>query len=147
MVTSVTAFVIGLPWGATGVAAAYAISDVLIRMPFLWWWVGRSGPVRHRDLLEIIWPFGVALAVTLALLGGVRLWAPYPGLGELVLSAALAFGGFWAMLACTGSGRETLAEATRLLTARFARSPARGNDRNHGRHNEGGSGEPAVEPR
>lgn len=147
MVTSVAAFAIGLPWGAIGVAAAYAISDVLVRMPVLWWWVGRSGPVRHRDLLEIIWPSGVALAVTLALLGGVRLWTPSPGLGGLTLSAGLAFGGFWAMLACTGSGRETLAEAARLLTARFLRLPARGGDRNHGRHGEGGSGGPAAEPR
>ncbi|ABQ70865.1 polysaccharide biosynthesis protein [Rhizorhabdus wittichii RW1] len=140
MVTSVLAFAIGLPWGAIGVAAAYALSDVLIRMPVLWWWVGRSGPVRHRDLLSIVWPFAIALAGTLAGLAGLRLWGGATGLAGLVLAAGLAFGSFAVLLAFTAPGRETLAEAAALVGSRLGRfgSPER-RDR--------GSGRPAIESR
>lgn len=48
---TVISFIAGLPWGAVGVAAAYAISSVLIRTPIVLWWVCRRGPVRVRDYL------------------------------------------------------------------------------------------------
>jgi PST family polysaccharide transporter len=121
MVTSVAAFAIGLPWGAIGVAAAYALSDVLIRMPVLWWWVGRSGPVRHRDLLEIMWPFGFALVGTLGALYLYRNISPDIGVPGIVLGAVLAFSCFWTLLAFFAGGRESLAEAAGLVSDRFAR--------------------------
>ncbi|WP_084690902.1 lipopolysaccharide biosynthesis protein [Sphingomonas sp. SRS2] len=121
MITSVAAFAIGLPWGAIGVAAAYALSDVLIRMPALWWWVGRSGPVRHRDLLDIVWPSALALSGTLAALYLYRVVGDVPGLSGLMLGGFLAFGCFWAFLAVFAGGRESLAEAGRLVGGRLAR--------------------------
>ncbi|MFD2502212.1 oligosaccharide flippase family protein [Rhizorhabdus histidinilytica] len=133
MVTSVLAFAIGLPWGAIGVAAAYALSDVLIRMPVLWWWVGRSGPVRHRDLLSIVWPFAIALAGTLAGLAGLRLWGGGTGLAGLVLAGCFAFGSFALLLAFTAPGRETLAEASGLVGSRLGRFRADRRDRGRGR--------------
>ncbi|WP_347271036.1 lipopolysaccharide biosynthesis protein [Rhizorhabdus histidinilytica] len=133
MVTSVLAFAIGLPWGAIGVAAAYALSDVLIRMPVLWWWVGRSGPVRHRDLLSIVWPFAIALAGTLAGLAGLRLWGGGTGLAGLVLAGCFAFGSFALLLAFTAPGRETLAEAGGLVGSRLGRFRADRRDRGRGR--------------
>ncbi len=126
MVTSVLAFAVGLPWGAIGVAAAYAISDVLIRMPVLWWWVGKAGPVRHSDLLSIMWPFAIALAGTLAGLGAVRFWGGGMTILGLVLAGCFAFMAFWALLALTAAGRGTLVEAAGLVGARpgrFRRSP------------------------
>ncbi|WP_082594479.1 lipopolysaccharide biosynthesis protein [Sphingomonas sp. Root710] len=121
MVTSIGAFAIGLPWGAIGVAAAYALSDLLIRMPVLWWWVGRTGPVRHRDLLEIVKPFAFALAGTLAALYLYRNMSGAVHLPEIVLGGFLAFGCFWTLLATCVGGRESLAEAARLLGARLGR--------------------------
>lgn len=47
---AVASFAIGLPFGAVGVAAAYAVSGVLLRTPILIYWVGRRGPVSSRDL-------------------------------------------------------------------------------------------------
>ncbi|KQX18084.1 hypothetical protein ASD39_17740 [Sphingomonas sp. Root50] len=144
MVTSILAFAAGLPWGAVGVAAAYALSDLLVRMPVLWWWVGRAGPVRHRDLLSIIWPFAIALAGTLAGLAGWRFWGGATSLPGLVLAACFAFGSFWFLLAFSTAGRATLAEAAGLASARLGRlgPPARVPDRH-----EGGVGEPATESR
>ena len=47
---AVVAIAGGVPWGATGVAAAYAVTGVTLRMPLLFWYVGRHGHVRTRDL-------------------------------------------------------------------------------------------------
>lgn len=53
--TSVLAFAIGLPFGPIGVASAYSCSECL-RTPILWWLVGRSGPIRHRDVIRVVGP-------------------------------------------------------------------------------------------
>lgn len=44
------AFVVGLPYGPAGVAFAYSISGLVIQLPFLFYWTGRSGEVRAVDL-------------------------------------------------------------------------------------------------
>lgn len=75
-VTSVAAFVAGLPYGAFGVAVLYAVSEYL-RTPLLWWFVGRQGPVRLRDMLRVAGP--IMLAAHLALL---VCWALQPIMPE-----------------------------------------------------------------
>lgn len=44
------AFVIGLPFGPAGVAFAYSLSGLVVQLPFLFYWTGRSGQVRAVDL-------------------------------------------------------------------------------------------------
>ncbi len=68
--STILSFIVGLQWGAVGVAAAYAISDYLTRTPFLWMIVGRVGPVRLRDMLMIQMPL-------LAAAGGTWLLVQY----------------------------------------------------------------------
>lgn len=64
------AFVIGLRWGAVGVAAAFAISE-LIRAPLLLWYAMRVGPVSLRDGSAALLPFLLtALIATPALYWG-----------------------------------------------------------------------------
>lgn len=64
----VTAILIGLPWGAPGVATAYALVWVTIVTPLLFYWVGRTGPVRPRDFYVTVAPaFCAALGVLVAL--------------------------------------------------------------------------------
>lgn len=48
--------VAGLPWGALGVAAAYAASDLCLSTPLLFWYVGRKGPIRAGDFYRTIAP-------------------------------------------------------------------------------------------
>jgi len=59
-VTTVAAFLVGLPAGPVGVAAAYAITDYVLRVPASWWAVGRTGPVRSSDLFRCIGPHVIA---------------------------------------------------------------------------------------
>ncbi len=66
----ITGIVIGLRWGPVGVAAGYGVAG-LIRMPLLFWYVGRNGPVKTRDLYRYIMPFiftSVSILVTLGVL-------------------------------------------------------------------------------
>jgi PST family polysaccharide transporter len=65
-------FLIGLPWGATGVAAAYAISGLLIRTPLLFWFVGKAGPVRTKDIYYTLSPFFLTSLGTIAVLIFIR---------------------------------------------------------------------------
>jgi O-antigen/teichoic acid export membrane protein len=49
-VTMTSAFVIGLPWGPTGVALAYAGWGIFVDLPVTFHIAGRRGPVTTRDL-------------------------------------------------------------------------------------------------
>jgi PST family polysaccharide transporter len=63
---SLLAIVIGLRWGAMGVAASYALARLLIINPLLFWFIGRRGPVRTSDFYSLLAPFfGAAVAVVL----------------------------------------------------------------------------------
>ena len=62
-VTTVAAFVAGLPWGPIGVAAAYTISDYLVRLPVIWAAAGRVGPVGTRDLYSMAMPHAFSTMV------------------------------------------------------------------------------------
>jgi PST family polysaccharide transporter len=72
----IASFLIGLPWGAVGVAASYACARVCVVDPLLYWFVGREGPVRTIDFYKTMAPF-VAASLA-ALLAGVsfRRWIP-----------------------------------------------------------------------
>lgn len=83
-VTSVIAFVAGLPFGVFGVAVAYAISEYL-RTPALWWYIGRKGPVRFQHIVSSAGPIvlGAHFSVLLFLILGV------PSVGNPVVQALL----------------------------------------------------------
>jgi O-antigen/teichoic acid export membrane protein len=87
---AVAAILIGLPWGATGVAASYAISDLCIATPLLFWYIGRRGPIRAADFYRTIAPSGVASLCSLAVLFSCRPWLQtLPG---LIPPLSVAFG-------------------------------------------------------
>ena len=80
----------GLPWGALGVAATYAVSDFCLTTPLLFWYVGRQGPVRTSDFYRTIAPFVCASLAVLAVLFFCRAWLEI--YGHPVVRLALAFG-------------------------------------------------------
>lgn len=113
---SVLAILIGLPWGATGVAAVYAISGLLIRTPILFWFAGRTGPVKIRDFYHTMAP--AATASICAVLGLLifRQWVVVPqqwiGLAiALPLSGLITLG----VLLLLPSGRAALQDFPDLL--------------------------------
>jgi|ERR1700752_158364 len=83
----ITSFLIGLPWGAVGVAASYACARVFIVDPLLYWFVGREGPVRTVDFYKTMTPF--VISSLCALLAGVafRKWSTLDS-------------GFWTIVIC-----------------------------------------------
>lgn len=79
--------VLGLPWGAVGVATSYALTRVLLTDPLLFWFVGRTGPVRTKDFYRTIAPFTLASLAALAVSSAVRFFANFhnPILGLITL--------------------------------------------------------------
>lgn len=106
-----TAFAIGLPWGATGVAAAYGLASLFVRAPLLFWYVGREGPVKTRDLYRILAPFACASGTTLLAIFALRYWMEIgtPIFG-LVLAGATTAAVSLLTLAILPSGRPVLSE-------------------------------------
>ena len=117
-VTSVAAFSIGLPYGATGVAAAYAVSEYL-RTPLLWSYLGRSGPVQADHVLRAALPWMAGSHVVVALLWAARSLLPDTALPALLLATAGAYVGTCAVAALFPAGREALRDAG-MLVARLA---------------------------
>jgi O-antigen/teichoic acid export membrane protein len=79
-VAIVLSFIAGLPFGPVGVAIAFSISSLLVRIPLYYYRVGRRGPVRTADLWRVflrhlpIWI--IVFSVTWATLMLVRHLAP-----------------------------------------------------------------------
>ena len=62
---SILSIIAGIPWGVVGVAVSFSLARVLIANPLLFWFVGRSGPVRMGDFYRLLRPFTVASATAL----------------------------------------------------------------------------------
>lgn len=89
-VIAVVSIVASLPWGATGVAASYAITDLCISTPLFFWYIGRRGPVRAGDFYRTIAP---SACTALCALGGLLVCRPWLGTFQhLVTRLILAFG-------------------------------------------------------
>lgn len=85
--------VAGLPFGATGVAAGFALSGLFLRIPCQFWVIGRRGPVSARDLYGSMLPSLLAALLVGGSLWGLRQWpgfASLPLLSQLALTAAVA---------------------------------------------------------
>jgi O-antigen/teichoic acid export membrane protein len=71
---SVSSILIGLKWGAIGVAACYALFDLCLHTPLLLWYAGRKGPVRTLDFYVTLMPSFCASVGSLAVLLFLRSW-------------------------------------------------------------------------
>jgi PST family polysaccharide transporter len=67
-VVTVASFVIGLPWGAVGVAASYTVANYVVLLPLTWVSTGRRGAVSCGDLVRLATPHVVATLATAAML-------------------------------------------------------------------------------
>src|SRR6266404_6110645 len=87
---AIVSIVAGLPWGVTGVAASYALTDLCVATPLLFWYVGRRGPVRTVDFYRTIAPVVAASVCSLATLFLCRPWLS--SLPSLIGRLSVAFG-------------------------------------------------------
>ena len=123
-VTSVLAFLVGLPYGALGVAIAYAISEYL-RTPFLWLYVGKSGPLKASHVLHAATPFVLGAHLALAAVWFAKPFLPQLQVVALASGAVLAYAITVAVALLFSAGREALREALKLMPTRgFAAAPS-----------------------
>jgi PST family polysaccharide transporter len=124
---SVLSIIIGLPWGAEGVAASYSILG-LLRTPVLFWFVCREGPIHAIDLYRAITPATLASICSLIILFGFRhgsgIVNPWLGTG---LTALITIAVTMTVLMLLPAGRKSLLDLlslSRLVSRRFGNNPS-----------------------
>ena len=122
--TSALAFVIGLPYGALGVAVVYAFSEY-IRTPLLWIYVGRKGPLRFKDVLCAAGPFVLGSHCALMALWLFRPLLPDQPLLAVAAAGVLSYAVTIAIALLFPFGRQTLREVFKLVSGRTIRSRGR----------------------
>ena len=89
-IIAIASIIGGLRWGAFGVAAGYAVSDLLLTTPLLFWFAGKRGPVRTSDFYITIAPSFCASLCSLAALLALRPWLAASSVLPLRLVGAFA---------------------------------------------------------
>lgn len=123
----VASIIVGLPWGPVGVAAVYSLVGVALRTPLIFWFVGRSGPVRIADLYRVPLLGVHSAAWTGAAVLVFRYWAGElaPMIG-LVISAGIAALTAVCALMCLPRGRSVMRDVVstiRLMIDSRSRDP------------------------
>lgn len=115
---AIISIVAGLPWGATGVAASYAATDLCIGTPLLFWFVGRRGPVRTSDFYRTIAPSACAAICSLVVLVLSRQWLAMFSHLATRLCIAFAVTGLvsFLVLAAIPAGREAMRNFKSMLS-------------------------------
>lgn len=123
---AVASIVGGLRWGALGVAAGYAASDLLLTTPLLFWFAGRRGPVRTIDFYVTIAPAFSAALCSLAVLLLCRPWlAAWPSLiGRLTLAFAITVAVSLIVFAALPTGRLAMQGFKEMTLMLFKRERA-----------------------
>jgi O-antigen/teichoic acid export membrane protein len=89
--STILSFIVGIPWGVPGIAAAYAVGSV-IRLPILAWWVGRSGPVGTADLLRIQLPVALSGVLSLVVMVALKGYVALAPIGGVIVSLVVSYG-------------------------------------------------------
>jgi len=127
---SLLTILVGLPWGAAGVAASFGFGRLLVVTPVSYWIVGRSGPVRTSDLFRCTAPFLLAaISSALGVLTFRTLELVANPIVGLTLAAAIITTIMLSVLLLIPSSRNALKDIRRiclLLWSTRLRTPAVG---------------------
>jgi O-antigen/teichoic acid export membrane protein len=117
----IVSIILGLPWGAVGVAASYSSIYLVVVAPLLFWFVGRHGPVRASDFYRTVAPIAVAALSVLAALLSLRQWVQitHPVSG-LLISFAITVAATTLTLSISQDGRAVLGDLKQMLTLLLA---------------------------
>lgn len=116
---SVAGFIVGLPWGATGIAAAYALSELFITTPLRFWCVSRKGPVGIRNLYEtIVPPWCASLGALIVLLTFRRCVEVNSPLSGLIMAFIITVVTTLLILLLFPAGRRALQDFKNVLALR-----------------------------
>ena len=106
-VTSVLLFFLGIPYGITGMAAFYAAGEIL-RTPFLWYFVGRKGPVGTSVLFMAIAPHLMSMLVSGLAIYGAHEVLSQASFFSLIVTGMLAYVVYGVVMLVFPSGRVLL---------------------------------------
>jgi PST family polysaccharide transporter len=96
----VLSFIIGLPWGAFGVATAYAIGTILLIYPTLAFSLKPSPVTPSQVLASIHRPFAIS-AVMALVMAALRIWLHHLGMGLIpIVAVTIVSGGLVFLLLC-----------------------------------------------
>jgi PST family polysaccharide transporter len=118
------ALVAGLPFGANGVAAAYALSGAFVRGPILFWMVARRGPISLGHLAPMVILPACSAAGAVGCILALRAWEPFTHLSPIMaFAAAVVVGGCATLIIymLMPRGRRILVDAMRLPGLLFGR--------------------------
>lgn len=122
---SVLSIVAGLPWGPLGVAISYSAGRLLLIDHLLYWFIGRQGPVRTRDIYATLAPvvFASAVGLGVALLARrlVQIGNPFAGCVFITLVIGVSTYG---ALFLIPAGRRALGDIRNVLKMLANRSEA-----------------------
>jgi PST family polysaccharide transporter len=118
---NIVSIIVGLPWGATGVAASYSLCGLIIVSPLMFWFLGRTGPVRAGDFYRTVAPSACAAISVLAvlLLFREQTSVSHVATGILVASAITACISLTVFLLLR-SGREALRDVLKVVSLALA---------------------------
>lgn len=113
----IISIVVGLPWGAVGVATSYSCVFLVVVTPLLFWFAGRRGPVRTFDFYRTVAPVACAALCVFGALLLLRRWTTItqPLVGLLV-SFVITVAVTLLSLAALPKGRMALRDFKRLFT-------------------------------
>jgi PST family polysaccharide transporter len=113
---SVLSILCGLPWGPVGIAASYSLARVIVVNPLMYWFVGRSGPVRMGDFYTQVAPFVCASTGAVLTCLGLRQVVTFSSAWQAIIASSLVvFISTVGLLFLFPGGRSALHEAKNLL--------------------------------
>lgn len=124
--TTVLAFAVALPFGPEWVAASFVLSGLILRLPFVFWQIGREGPVRTSDQYRLLIPsLWSGMFLCLAFYGLKMI----PDLSERPLLMLLCAGAVTVPITCAAlavlrSGRALMRDSLTILKLALSRSHA-----------------------
>ncbi|HWA47599.1 MAG TPA: lipopolysaccharide biosynthesis protein [Dongiaceae bacterium] len=125
-VVTVLAFAVALPFGPEWVAASFVVSGLVLRLPMIFWQIGREGPIRTSDQYRLFIPSLWSGALLCLAFYGLKL---IPELSErpllmLLCAAAVTVPVTCAALAVLRSGRALMRDSVTILKLALSRSHA-----------------------
>jgi PST family polysaccharide transporter len=125
-VMTVIAFAVALPFGPEWVAASFVVSGLVLRLPIIFWQIGRQGPIRTIDQYRLFIPSLWSGTFLCLAFYGLKL---IPELSErpvllLLCAGAITVPVTCAALAVLRSGRALMRDSVTILKLALSRSHA-----------------------
>ena len=118
---SIASFVIGIRWGAVGVASVAGVGFVAVQTPLIVMAATKTGPVSTRFVIDAMAPVVFSFAVTAPTVYLYAKFAHFNVIGELCCGVVLAHAVFLGAVSIMSSGREMLSGTTTLVLAYLSR--------------------------